>query len=91
MRVCHHCTPHRGAAPKGNQWTIYDPAVTAIDFPDDLIELERSAWAEIQRGALTVATAQAVHDAVASYAEESGLSRLDVEMGLKRIVRHGEA
>ncbi|MER6182969.1 hypothetical protein [Streptomyces sp. NPDC001652] len=64
--------------------------MTAIDFPDDLIELERSAWDEIQRGALTVPTAQAVHEAVAAYAEEAGLARIDVEMGLKRIVRHPE-
>lgn len=62
--------------------------MTAIDFPDDLIELERSAWAEIQRGVLTTAAAQAVHDAVAAHAEETGLARIDIEMGLKRIVRH---
>jgi len=67
----------------------------AIDFPDDLIELERSAWAEIQAGALTVDTARAVHEGVAAFmqqAKEAGnpVARLDVEMGLKRIVRHAE-
>lgn len=65
--------------------------MTDTPLPDDLIGLERSAWAEIQRGELTVPTAQAVHDAVAAYAEAAGLARIDVEMGLKRIVRHGEA
>lgn len=59
-----------------------------IDFPDDLIELERSAWAEIQRGELTVDTARAVHEGIAAFAAEAGLARLDVEMGLKRVVRH---
>lgn len=77
----------RRAAAEEEQWTIYDPAVTDT-FPDDLIELERAAWTEIQAGALTVTTAQAVHDAVAAHAEETGLARLDIEMGLKRIVRH---
>lgn len=65
--------------------------MTDTPFPDDLIELERAAWAEIQAGALTVDTAQAVHEAVAAFAEEAGLARIDVEMGLKRVVRHGEA
>lgn len=66
--------------------------MTDTPFPDDLIELERSAWAEIQAGALTVDTAQAVHDAVAAHAarDDVDATRLDVEMGLKRIVRHGE-
>jgi hypothetical protein len=61
-----------------------------IDFPPHLLDLERAAWAEIQRGALTVATAQAVHEAVSEYAAEAGLRRIDVELGLKRQVR-GEA
>lgn len=59
-----------------------------IDFPDDLIELEAAAWAEIQRGELTVATAQAVHDAISAYAEQHGMPRADIEMGLKKAVRH---
>lgn len=62
-----------------------------IDFPDDLIELERSAWAEIQAGQLTVATAQAVQAGVTAYAEQHGMPRIDVEMGLKKTVRHAEA
>ncbi|MEU5477412.1 hypothetical protein [Streptomyces mirabilis] len=60
----------------------------AIEFPDHLIELERSAWAEIQRGELTVDTARAVHEGIAKFAAEAGFARLDVEMGLKRAVRH---
>jgi len=62
--------------------------VADIDFPDDLIALERSAWEQIQQGELTVETAQAVHDAVTAYATEAGLPRIDVEMGLKKAVRH---
>lgn len=62
--------------------------MAAIDFPQDLIEKERSAWEEIQRGGLTVATALEVHAGVVAFAERAGLSRLDVETQLKRIVRH---
>ena len=61
-----------------------------IDFPDTLIALERSAWEEQQRGALTVDTAHAVHEAVATFAAEAGLPRIDVELGLKQAVRHAE-
>ncbi|RVU28873.1 hypothetical protein EOT10_03155 [Streptomyces antnestii] len=64
--------------------------MAAIEFPDDLIALERSAWEEIQAGALTVPTALAVHEGVTAFAAESELSRLDVEMQLKRVVRHPE-
>lgn len=64
--------------------------MTDIDFPDDLLALERSAWEEIQARRLTVETAQAVHQAVAAFAEEAGLERLAVEMQLKRAVRHPE-
>ncbi|MFE9432288.1 hypothetical protein ACFYNA_15020 [Streptomyces sp. NPDC006640] len=60
----------------------------AIDLPPDLIELERSAWAEIQAGELTVPTALAVHEGIAAFAEEAQLPRLDIEMGLKKVVRH---
>lgn len=60
----------------------------AIDFPPDLIALERSAWQETQAGTLTVDTARAVQDAVTAYATEAGLGRLDVEMELKKAVRH---
>jgi hypothetical protein len=65
--------------------------VATIEFPDDLIELERSAWAQIQDGTLTVDTARAVQEAVVAFAEQAGVPRYDVEMGLKRIVRHPAA
>jgi len=70
--------------------------VADIDFPPNLIELERSAWQEIQDGMLTVATALAVHQGVAAFvqqAKEAGnpVARLDVEMGLKKAVRHETA
>lgn len=61
-----------------------------IDFPDNLIALERSAWEEIQAGRLTPATAHAVQDAVTAYAADAGLDRYTVEMGLKQVVRHAE-
>ncbi|MFB7162350.1 hypothetical protein [Streptomyces sp. NPDC056242] len=63
----------------------------AIEFPDELIKLERAAWNEIQEGRLTVKTAFAVHEGLVAFTKESGESRFDVEMGLKRIVRHPEA
>lgn len=65
--------------------------MATIEFPPNLIELERSAWAEIQAGTLTVETALAVHEAVTAFAEQAGMPRLDVEAGLKRAVRHPEA
>jgi hypothetical protein len=64
--------------------------VADIDFPDDLIALERAAWTEIQQGTLTVDTARAVHEGITDFAEQAGIPRLDVEEGLKRIVRHPE-
>ncbi|MGQ4343630.1 hypothetical protein [Streptomyces sp. SAS_275] len=64
----------------------------AIDLPPDLIALERSAWTEIQAGALTVDTARAVHQGIAAFVEQAaGVSRFDVEMGLKKAVRHAAA
>jgi len=78
------------AAAEEDRWTIYDPAVTDAAFPDDLIQLERSAWGEIQAGTLTVETAHAVQAAITAYAEQAGLARIDVEMGLKKAVRHVE-
>jgi hypothetical protein len=62
----------------------------AIELPDDLIALETRAWEEIQAGQLTVDTAAAVQDAVTAHAEQAGLSRYDVEMELKKAVRHAE-
>jgi hypothetical protein len=64
--------------------------VAAIDFPDDLIELERSAWAALQAGRLTPDLAGAVQARVTEFAAEGGLDRYTVEMGLKRTVRHAE-
>ena len=62
-----------------------------FDFPDTLLALEHAAWAEIQAGTLTVPTAAAVQQAVTQYAAEHGHQRYDVEMGLKKAVRHPEA
>jgi hypothetical protein len=67
----------------------------AIELPDELIALERSAWAEIQEGRLTVPTALAVHQGVADFvkqAVEAGgkVTRFEVEMALKKTVRHPE-
>lgn len=64
--------------------------MSAIEFPTELLELERSAWAAIQVGTLTVDQAQAVHAGVVAFATEAGLARIDVEMGLKQAVRHAE-
>jgi hypothetical protein len=59
-----------------------------IDFPEDLIALERTAWEEIQAGRLTVNTATAVQERLTAFAAEAGLDRYTAEMGLKRAVRH---
>lgn len=64
--------------------------MAGIDFPEDLLELERAAWAAIQQGTLTAAQATAVQAAITKYAQEAGLSRVEVEMALKRAVRHPE-
>jgi hypothetical protein len=60
-----------------------------IDFPAHLLALESRAWADIQAGTLTVDTAHAVHAAVAAFAAEAGLRRIDVELGVKAVVRGG--
>lgn len=65
--------------------------MASIDFPEDLLALERSAWEAIQAGTLTPEQAHAVHQRVAEFAEEAELPRLEVEMGLKQAVRHAEA
>jgi hypothetical protein len=65
--------------------------VADIDFPDDLIMLERSAWENIQAGTLTVDMARAVQDGINAFAEQAGIPRYDVEMGLKKAVRHADA
>lgn len=65
--------------------------MTAPDFPDTLIALERAAWTELQAGQLTIPTATAVHAAVTEYAAEAGIDRYTVEMALKKAVRRAEA
>lgn len=62
-----------------------------IDFPKDLLALEEQAWQAQQDGTLITDQALAVHTAVGKFAEQAGLSRLEVEMGLKRAVRHAAA
>ncbi|MFJ2209313.1 hypothetical protein [Streptomyces microflavus] len=62
-----------------------------IDLPPHLIDLESTAWAEQQAGALTVPTAAAVQQAVTEHAAAAGLSRYKVEAELKRRVRHPES
>lgn len=59
-----------------------------IEFPDDLIQLERSAWEAAQRGELTAGQAAEVQAAITAHAEAAGLDRYTVEMGLKKAVRH---
>ncbi|WP_133305498.1 hypothetical protein [Streptomyces sp. AcE210] len=61
------------------------------EYPDDLIALERSAWEQIQIGTLTVETALAVHegmDVAKRKAAGDEVRRMDVELGLKRLVRY---
>ncbi|MFF9118222.1 hypothetical protein ACF09Y_21930 [Streptomyces massasporeus] len=62
-----------------------------IEFPDTLIAPERTAWEEHRAGRLTVATANAVQDAITAHAKAVGMPRVEVEMALKRAVRHAEA
>jgi hypothetical protein len=62
--------------------------VSDIDFPDDLVQLERSVWEAAQRGDLTAEQAAEVQAAITEFAEASGLDRYTVEMGLKKLVRH---
>jgi hypothetical protein len=61
--------------------------VADIDFPADLIELERSAWTALQEGRLTPDLAGAVQARVTQFALEGGHDRYTVEMALKRVVR----
>lgn len=62
-----------------------------IELPDDLIAAERTAWEELQAGRLTVATANAVQDAITAHAKAAGMDRYTVEMALKRAVRHADS
>jgi hypothetical protein len=63
----------------------------AIELTPDLLQLEERAWAEIQEGALTVDTALAVQIAVTAHAEATGELRYEVELELKKRVRHPES
>lgn len=65
--------------------------MTTFDFPDELLAAERDAWAAIRAGRLTVEQATAVQDGITAYATEIGADRHEVEMALKRAVRHPEA
>jgi hypothetical protein len=62
----------------------------AIEPPNELIELEKTAWAEVQEGRLTVETATAVQTAITEYAAEHRLSRRELEQAVKTAVRHPE-
>jgi transcriptional regulator len=64
--------------------------VSDIDFPADLLALERTAWEEIQAGRLTLDTATAVQARLTVFAAEAGVDRYTAEMGLKKTVRHPE-
>ncbi len=63
----------------------------AIELNDELIELERSAWAEQQENRLTAATALRVQAAITEHAKATGRNRYEVEQELKRVVRHAGA
>lgn len=70
--------------------------MATIEFPEDLIALARTSWAEIQAGRLTVETARAVHENIAAYVAErqaagDEVRRMDVELGLKTLVRYTAA
>ncbi|NYV74213.1 hypothetical protein [Streptomyces sp. UH6] len=62
-----------------------------MDIPDDLLELERAAWAEIQAGQLTPNTAAAVQARITEVAAETGADRYKLEMAVKKAVRHPES
>lgn len=61
----------------------------AIELSDELLDLERTAWAEIQDGTLTVDTAARVQAEVTAWAKTTEQGRDEVEAELKRVVRHG--
>ena len=69
---------------------VGSPFVADLDFPADLLELERSAWAAIQAGTLTPLQADEVQQAITAYAADGGHDRYRVEMALKKVVRHPE-
>ncbi|MFF1569902.1 hypothetical protein ACFVY1_42000 [Streptomyces sp. NPDC058293] len=66
------------------------------EYPDDLIALERSAWEQIKAGTLTVKTALAVREGIDKFVAErkaagDEVRRIDVELGLKQLVRYEPA
>ncbi|OXY83845.1 hypothetical protein [Streptomyces sp. 2R] len=62
-----------------------------IDIPQHLIDLESTAWAEQQVGDLTVESAAAVQQAITERAATDGkVSRCELEMAVKKAVRHPE-
>lgn len=62
----------------------------AIELTEELIELERAAWAEQQENRLTVDTAAAVQAAITAHAQATDQNRYEVERELKKRVRHPE-
>ncbi|MHC3450727.1 hypothetical protein [Streptomyces prasinus] len=62
--------------------------MTTFDFPDTLLAAAHASWEAIQAGRLTVAQADAVQDGVTQFANESKHNRHEVEMALKKAVRH---
>ncbi|MBT2509469.1 hypothetical protein J7I98_27060 [Streptomyces sp. ISL-98] len=63
----------------------------AIELIDELIELERAAWAEQQANALTAEAAARVQMAITAHARATEQNRYEVEKELKRVVRHPAA
>ncbi|MFE2991153.1 hypothetical protein [Streptomyces sp. NPDC059262] len=66
------------------------------EYPDDLIALERSAWEQIQAGTLTVETALAVREGIDKFVAErkaagNEVRRMDIQLGLNRLVRYEAA
>jgi hypothetical protein len=59
-----------------------------VDIPEDLLALERAAWAEIQAGQLTADTAAAVQARITEVALEAGTDRHALERALKKAVQH---
>jgi transcriptional regulator of acetoin/glycerol metabolism len=59
-----------------------------VDIPEDLLALERAAWAEIQTGQLTADAAAAVQARITEVATETGVDRHTLEMAVKKAVRH---
>ena len=55
--------------------------MTSFDFPDTLLAAAHASWEAIQAGTLT-------QDGVTEFANEGGHNRHEVEMALKKAVRH---